>query len=122
MGKTKQLLTFVAMLKRAHSQIVLFTSSCVTAFPWRLRAGAVPKEGERGSIAHVVRAVEGRVVFLFFQIVFVLFFILCIYREKVLLLVLCLVLIYYTLPRCIGCIRHRMEHKALIICACTLDT
>lgn len=33
------------------------------------------------------------------------------------MLVLCLVLIYYTLLGCIGCIRHRMEHKALIICA-----
>lgn len=67
MGKTQQLLTFVAMLKRAHCQIVQFTSSCVTAFPWRLRAGAVPKEGERGSTAHVVRAVEGRVVFFVFS-------------------------------------------------------
>lgn len=120
MGETQQLLTFVAMLKRAHCQIVLFTSSCVTTFPWRLRAGAVPKEGERGSAAHVVRAVKGR--FFKKKKLFILFFILCIYRAKVLLLVLCLVLIYYTLPRCIGCIRHRMEHKALIICASTLDT
>lgn len=82
MGKTQQLLTFVAMLKRAHCQIVQFTSSCVTAFPWRLRAGAVPKEGERGSTAHVVRAVEGRVVFFVFSNCICLIFLFYAFTER----------------------------------------